>query len=142
MLLQSLLLIVWSSAGWNALRPEGSAIVSVYWAIATLSTVGYGDVTPLGFNETCYALVVGAVGAVFTAAVVDNVTSFFHDAELSENNCEQKLNCIKRFMDRHKIPNERSQKVIEYFDYVEQEQHGLNEAVLLQEAIPDHLSKN
>ena len=32
--------------------------------------------------------------------------------------------------------------MIEYFDYVEQEQHGLNEAVLLQEAIPDHLSKN
>ena len=77
MLLYSLLLIVWSSAGWNTLRPEGSTIVSVYWAIATLSTVGYGDVTPLGFNETCYALVVGAVGAVFTAAVVDNVTSFF-----------------------------------------------------------------
>jgi hypothetical protein len=32
--------------------------------------------------------------------------------------------------------------VIEYFDYVEQEQDGLNEAVLLREAIPKHLSTN
>jgi len=142
MLLYSLLLVVWSSAGWNALRLEESAIISVYWAITTLSTVGYGDVTPLDFTETCYALVVGAVGAVFTAAVVANVTSFFHDAELSENNYEHKLNCIKRFMDRHKVPNEMSQKVIEYFDYVEQEHGGLNEAVLLREAIPDHISTN
>jgi len=142
MILYSLLLIVWSSAGWNALRSGENAIVSVYWALTTLSTVGYGDLTPLDFPETCYALVVGAVGAVFTAAVVANVTSFFHDAELSENNYEHKLNCIKRFMDRHKVSNETSQRVIEYFDYVEEEQDGLSEAVLLRESIPDHISAN
>ena len=142
MLLYSLLLIVWSSAGWNALRSNEGAVVSVYWAITTLSTVGYGDLTPRDFPETCYALIVGAIGAVFTAAVVANVTSFFHDAELSENNYEHKLNCIKRFMDRHKIPLESSQKVIEYFDYVGQEQDGLNEDVLLRKAIPDHISTN
>ena len=142
MLLYSILLIVWSSAGWNALRSDESAVLSVYWAITTLSTVGYGDLTPLDFPETCYALIVGAVGAVFTAAVVANVTSFFHDAELSEHNYEHKLNCVKRFMDRHKIPHGSSQKVIEYFDYVEQEQDGLNEAVLLRKAIPDHITSN
>lgn len=142
MLVYSLLLVVWSSAGWNALRPDESAILSVYWAITTLSTVGYGDLTPGDFTETCYALFVGAVGAVFTAAVVANVTSFFHDAELSENNYEHKLNCIKRFMDRHKIPHEESLKVIEYFDFVDQEQDGLNETALLRKAIPAHLSTN
>ena len=142
MFLYSLLFVVWSSAGWNALRPDESGILSVYWAITTLSTVGYGDLTPEDFTETCYALFVGAIGAVFTAAVVANVTSFFHDAELSENNYEHKLTCIKRFMDRHKIPHESSQKVIEYFEYVEQEQDGLSEAVLLRQAVPDHLSMN
>ncbi|KAL9183699.1 hypothetical protein ACHAXT_004555 [Thalassiosira profunda] len=142
MLLYSLLLIVWSSAGWNALRLEESGILSVYWAITTLSTVGYGDLTPVDFAETCYALFVGAAGAVFTAAVVANVTSFFHDAELSENNYEHKLNCIKRFMDRHNVSLESSQQVTEYFEYVAEEQEGLNEAVLLREAIPDHLSTN
>jgi hypothetical protein len=68
------------------------------FTFSSCSTVGYGDLTPSNFTETCYALVVGAGGAVFTAAVVANVTSFFHDAELSENNYEHKLNCIKRFM--------------------------------------------
>lgn len=142
MLLYSLLLVVWSSAGWNALRQGESGAISVYWAITTLSTVGYGDVTPEDFAETVYALIVGAVGAVFTAAVVANVTSFFHDAELSEHNYEHKMNCIKRFVERHKISHESSQRVLEYFDYVDQEQHGLNESVILREAIPDHLSSN
>lgn len=142
MLLYSILLIVWSSAGWNALRPEENVVISVYWALTTLSTVGYGDVTPQDFVETCYALSVGAVGAVFTAAVVANVTSFFHDAELSENNYEHRMNCIKRFVERHKIPHDCAQRVMEYFDYIDQEQHGLNESIILQEAIPRHLASN
>jgi CRP-like cAMP-binding protein len=142
MLLYSLLLVVWSSAGWNALRYGESGVISVYWAITTLSTVGYGDVTPGDFVETVYALMVGAVGAVFTAAVVANVTSFFHDAELSEHNYEHQMNCIKRFVERHKISHDSSQRVLEYFDYVDQEQDGLSESVILREAIPDHLASN
>ena len=139
MILYSLLLIVWSSAGWNALRQGESGVISVYWAITTLSTVGYGDVTPEDFVETVYALVVGAIGAVFTAAVVANVTSFFHDAEISEHNYEHKMTCIKRFIDRHKISHDSAQRVIEYFEYIDQEQNGLSESVILREAIPDHL---
>lgn len=142
MFLYSLLLIVWGSSGWNALRPTESGIISVYWAITTLSTVGYGDVTPVDFTETCYALIVGAVGAVFTSAVVANVTSFFHDAELSENNFEHKLNCIKRFMDRHKTPHDCAQNVTNYFSYIEEEQDGLDEGVLLRKSLPDNLSTN
>eukprot|EP00986_Skeletonema_menzelii_P012282 scaffold6715_cov139-Skeletonema_menzelii.AAC.3 len=142
MLLYSLLLVVWSSAGWNALRQGESGVISVYWAITTLSTVGYGDVTPDDYFETVYALIVGAVGAVFTAAVVANVTSFFHDAELSEHNYEHMMNCIKRFVERHKIPHDSSQRIFEYFEYVDQEQDGLSESVLLHEAIPDHLASN
>jgi voltage-gated potassium channel len=142
MLIFSFLLIVWGSSGWNALRSNESGILSVYWTITTLSTVGYGDLTPSNFAETAYALIVGAVGAVFTAAVVANVTSFFHDAELSENNYEHKLKCIKRFMDRHKVPLETARTVVDYFAYIDEEQSGLDESILLKNNLPDTLSTN
>jgi CRP-like cAMP-binding protein len=142
MLIFSFLLIVWGSSGWNALRQDESGILSVYWTITTLSTVGYGDVTPSNFSETCYALFVGATGAVFTAAVVANVTSFFHDAELSECNYEHKLKCLKRFMDRHKVSHDCTQTIVDYFSYVDEEQNGLDEGILLKQSFPDTLSKN
>ncbi|KAL3790747.1 hypothetical protein HJC23_010026 [Cyclotella cryptica] len=142
MIVFSLLLIVWASSGWNALRLQENSIVSVYWAVTTLSTVGYGDVTPSNLVETCYALVVGAVGAVFTAAVVANVTSFFHDAEVSESNYEHKSKCLKRFMDRHKVPNHRAQILADYFEYVQEEQNGFDERLLLRHNLPYHLSTN
>ena len=142
MFIFSFLLVVWGSAGWSALRSGESGILSVYWTITTLSTVGYGDLVPSNFAETCYASFVGAVGAVFTAAVVADVTSFFHDAELSENNFEHKLKCVKRFMDRHKVSHDCAQTVVDYFSYIDEAQNGLDEGILLKNNIPDTLSTN
>ena len=95
MFLCSLLIIVWSSAGWNSIRTDERPFDSVYWALTTLTTVGYGDLTPTNFKETCYAIFVGATGATFTAGIIANVTSFFHDVDISEDNIEHKKNCVK-----------------------------------------------
>ena len=95
MFLFSFLIVVWSSAGWNSIRDDESAYESVYWAFTTLTTVGYGDFVPTNFSETCYALIVGALGATCTAAIIANVTSFFHDVDVSEDNIDHKVNCIK-----------------------------------------------
>jgi hypothetical protein len=94
MFLSSILIIVWSSAGWNALRFNESAFKSVYWALTTLTTVGYGDFTPTNFRETLYAVIVGAVGATFTAGIIAKVTSFFHDVDISEDNIDHKVNSV------------------------------------------------
>ena len=40
MFMYSVLIVVWSSSGWNALRNGESAYHSVYWAFTTLTTVG------------------------------------------------------------------------------------------------------
>jgi len=95
MFLSTILIIVWSSAGWNALRLNETAYKSVYWALTTLTTVGYGDFTPGNSRETLYAVVVGAVGATFTAGIIANVTSFFHDVDISEDNIDHKVNTVK-----------------------------------------------
>ncbi len=95
MFLSSILIIVWSSAGWNALRLNENVVISVYWALTTLTTVGYGDVVPSNFNETLYAIIVGMTGATFTAGIIAKVTSFFHDVDISEENIDHKANCVK-----------------------------------------------
>ena len=103
MFLYTIMMIVWSSAGWNALRPDDKIYQSVYFSLTTLTTVGYGDIAPANFYQTCYVIFVGAFGAVFTAAIIANVSSFFHDANISEANVEHKINCLKVREIRFKI---------------------------------------
>ena len=70
-------------------------IDGIYFVTTTMTSVGYGDFTPNDFRETCYAIVIGAIGATFTAGIIANVTSFFHDVDISDENIDHKLNCVK-----------------------------------------------
>ena len=62
------------SCGWHALQLNHSHshfasdyINSLYWTITTVTTVGYGDVTPVGNAQKLYAIFVQLLGyGVFT----------------------------------------------------------------------------
>mmetsp|Transcript_31519 Transcript_31519/g.45922 ORF Transcript_31519/g.45922 Transcript_31519/m.45922 type:complete len:2273 (-) Transcript_31519:792-7610(-) len=142
MFLLTILVIVWSSSGWNAIREEEKTYQSVYWAFTTLTTVGYGDLTPENLNQTVYALLVGTAGVTFCAGIIANVTSFFHNAEVSEDSIEHKHNCVKWFMEQHNIPLEHIGRVEQYFGYLITEKESYNEDFLLNEAIPDHIKNS
>lgn len=45
-------------------------------------------------------------------------------------------------MENHSCPFEQVKKTQEYFDYIEREQEGINEKVLLEKAVPDHIRSN
>ena len=125
MFLYSVLIVVWSSAGWNSIRDEEKIHESVYWALTTLTTVGYGDFTPNDFRETCYAIIIGAVGATFTAGIIANVTSFFHNIDISEENTDHKLNCVKvRFFGSKTLNHVLSLSKILYFFIITSVFHG------------------
>lgn len=139
MFLSSLFIIIWSSSGWYSMRSEESGLKAVYWALTTLTTVGYGDLTPSDLRETCYAIIIGAVGATFTAGIIANVTSFFHDADVSTENLEHKFFCSKRFLEAHSRPAEQVKRIEEYFDYLDREQEGVNEDMILKKYLPSHI---
>ncbi|GMH59726.1 hypothetical protein TrST_g1578 [Triparma strigata] len=142
----TLVIILWSSVGWNICRnleaDEENFIKSVYWSFTTFTTVGYGDITPNTENQTFYALLIGAFGAVVCAAIIANVTSFVHDVEISEDNIEHKLNSLKWFLEGHNVSFEYIEKVHEYFAHIERDQDGLNEETLLTASVPSHVRQD
>ena len=95
MFLGTVLLVIWSSLGWNALRSEEAFYQSIYWTFTTLTTVGYGDLSPSNMNETIYSIVVVVIGVTFCAGIIANVSSFFHDARISEDCVEHQYTCLK-----------------------------------------------
>jgi CRP-like cAMP-binding protein len=146
MSISTLILILWSSVGWNISRNMESDkdnrenfMKSVYWSFTTFTTVGYGDITPNSQSQTIYAIIIGAFGAIICAAIIANVTSFVHDVDVSEDNVEHKVNCLKWFLEGHNVSFEFIEKVQDYFDHVERDQEGLNEDTMLVSSVPTHL---
>jgi voltage-gated potassium channel len=54
-----------------------SVWLGIYWAVQTVTTVGYGDPTPSGTSGQVIAIVLMLVGTEFIAVITAAVTSIF-----------------------------------------------------------------
>lgn len=53
---------------------------SLYWAVTTMSTTGYGDILPMTNLERSYALIVMLIGVVVSALVFGVLGQIITDA--------------------------------------------------------------
>ena len=81
---------------------------SLYWALMTLSTVGYGDIVPQNEQEVMFANVVMVIGAVFYASWLGAVTSTI--ARLSEQDAPfvNREKTLDFFIHRYRIARQVS----------------------------------
>lgn len=54
-------------------------IISLYWATVTVTTVGYGDVTPTNIMETTYMILAITLGGTSFAYFMNSVSSILDD---------------------------------------------------------------
>jgi hyperpolarization activated cyclic nucleotide-gated potassium channel 2 len=54
---------------------------SVYWAVTTMATIGYGDITPITTYEKIYVMVSMLVASAVFAFIVGSISSIFVKSE-------------------------------------------------------------
>ena len=64
---------------------EEKYLTSVYWAITTLGTIGYGDLVPRTVNEKLLAMIWMVIGVYVVSYSVGSLTSFYSDINIKEN---------------------------------------------------------
>ena len=82
--LLSALVAVVGGTGYSTLEPHTSPTEGVYWAITTMTTVGYGDVSPTTTGGKALALVIMLVGIGFVAILTGAIAQKFVERSSAE----------------------------------------------------------
>ena len=63
-------------------------IISCYYALTTLSTVGYGDFYPISNNERIFAVIIMLVGVMFFSYIMGNFIEIISTYEKKMGNVD------------------------------------------------------
>lgn len=73
-------------------------IVSLYWAVATTTTVGYGDIRPHTDMERAYSCVIMVFGVVAYGYIIASVASSMVNADAGRGQYQDKLNAVRTYL--------------------------------------------
>lgn len=79
-------------------------VMSVYWAITTLSTVGYGDLHPVNKWEMLFDIFYMLFNLGLTAYLIGNMTNLVAHASLRTRKYRDSIQAASSFASRHQLP--------------------------------------
>lgn len=141
-LLVHLIACGWISLGSGTAGPNPDKLTeyvkAFYWAMTTLTTVGYGDISAKTSPQMLYACFTQLMGVGVFGFILSNVASLLSRLDAAREHHMDNLDKIETFMNSYGIPIDVKSRVRAYYHYVWMEHKGrLDKSVL--EVLPDKL---
>ncbi|MEM1283654.1 MAG: ion transporter [Chlamydiota bacterium] len=135
----------WSSCGWIKISGDlpdvdGQTryIRALYWSVTTLTTIGYGDITPITNLQTIYAMFVMIIGAGTYGYLVAITASTLANADIIRKEFAARLQKVTQFMKYKNISRPIQEEVLDYYEYIWKNKKEFSEKEVLED-LPDSL---
>jgi len=111
-------------------------VAAFYWALVTMSTIGYGDVTPTTTAERCFGVVAMFAGTSIFAYVVGSVCTIVGNMDKRSNEFYELIDSLNAFMTENKFDQELRQRLRAFFRYRRRNATVQEYQILLQKMSP------
>jgi CRP-like cAMP-binding protein len=96
---------------------DSQYLMSFYWAVTTMTTVGYGDLNPKTDNEVIACIFSMILGTYIFSYVVGNISDLIGQLGGDEAIYREKMQAVTIFMHDHHVAKDLKLRVRKYYDY-------------------------
>jgi len=146
-ILRLVLLVFWIllvahlvSCGWILISGNPQRLASIplyirafYWTITTLTTIGYGDITPQGAFQTVFVIFIELLGAGMYGMIIGNIANLIANIDIAKSQYKDRLDKINAFLNYRNIPHPLQRKINDYYNYLWESRRGYDESAVLQD---------
>ena len=130
----------WIACGWIAMHPDlqmgaetdriQTYLVALYWCVTTLTTVGYGDITPSTSapGHMLYTMGVMVIGVAMYGTVIGNIASILSKIDASRSAYLDKMDRINAFMRHHGLNADLQDRIRTYHEFLWETNHGYDQS--------------
>ena len=92
-------------------------VYSIYWALTTLTTVGYGDITPCNDIERNYTLLALLIGALVFGYMVSTIGALIAGMDRQASAVQDRIDGIKEYTNFRQMPRALSARIRTFYSY-------------------------
>lgn len=108
-------------------------IRALYWTMTTITTIGYGDITPKTNPQMLYTLLVQLMGAGMYGYIIGNLASLMANSDLARTQFRAKMEKIQTFMQYRDVPQDLQDSIRTYYEYLWNNRRGFDETAVLKD---------
>lgn len=130
----------WIALAWIFVRSElktetplSTYINALYWTITTLTTIGYGDITPQNDFQKVFTMLVMVTGVGFYGYIIGNFTSMLAQTDYVKMNFLEKMDRINTFLKYKKVPKDLTESIYDYYKFLWENRQGIEGNQILDE---------
>ncbi|MBF0589933.1 MAG: cyclic nucleotide-binding domain-containing protein, partial [Magnetococcales bacterium] len=113
---------------------------ALYWSVTTLTTVGYGDITPSSIGGQIYTMIIMLVGVGMYGLVIGNISSVMANANAIKDQHQKKVVALAQFLEQYQIPKHLQSDIFSFYrHYLFEKGAAMSDIV---DELPNELQKD